>query len=79
MLYYPNYIAGGIAIHGSGSVPAFPDSHGCIRIPMYAAKEFSELTPVLMPVIVYANQTQSAANIGACCTYSSAPTIQEPR
>ncbi|HEU0174635.1 MAG TPA: L,D-transpeptidase, partial [Blastocatellia bacterium] len=34
LLYYPNYIYDGIAIHGNPSVPARPVSHGCIRIPM---------------------------------------------
>jgi hypothetical protein len=52
-LYYPNYILGGIAIHGSPSVPTYPDSHGCIRIPMYAAEEFSRITPVGLEVLVY--------------------------
>ncbi len=53
LLYYPNYIDGGIAIHGNPSVPIRPASHGCIRIPMFAAKEFSEMTPVGMAVLVY--------------------------
>ncbi len=53
LLYYPNYINDGIAIHGNPSVPATPASHGCIRIPMFAAKEFSEMTPIGMPVLVY--------------------------
>lgn len=53
LLYYPNYIVNGIAIHGSLSVPAFPASHGCIRIPMFAAKELSEMTPVGTVVLVY--------------------------
>lgn len=53
LLYYPNYIVNGIAIHGSPSVPAFPASHGCIRIPMFAAKELSEMTPVGTIVVVY--------------------------
>lgn len=53
LLYYPNYILGGIAIHGNGSVPATPASHGCIRIPMFAAKEFSAITPIGLQVIVY--------------------------
>jgi L,D-transpeptidase-like protein/putative peptidoglycan binding protein len=52
-LYYPNYIVGGIAIHGNKAVPTMPASHGCIRIPMYAAVEFSTLTPVGTQVIVY--------------------------
>jgi peptidoglycan hydrolase-like protein with peptidoglycan-binding domain len=53
LLYYPNYIVGGIAIHGNPAVPAVPASHGCIRIPMFAAKEFSDITPIGTPVIVY--------------------------
>jgi hypothetical protein len=52
-LYYPNYIVGGVAIHGSPSVPPQPASHGCIRIPMFAAKEFSQLTPVGTEVMLY--------------------------
>ena len=58
LMYYPNYILGGIAIHGSKSVPAYPASHGCIRIPMYAAEEFSEVTPIGTPVIVYGEEPQ---------------------
>jgi hypothetical protein len=61
MLYYPNYIVGGIAIHGSKSVPTYPASHGCIRIPMYAAKDFSEQTPIGVPVIVYSGESADAA------------------
>ena len=53
LLYYPNYIYNGIAIHGSQAMPVYPASHGCIRIPMYASKELSELTPVGTEVIVY--------------------------
>src|SRR6185295_17371035 len=36
-VYYANYISGGVAIHGYLSVPTTPASHGCIRIPMFAA------------------------------------------
>jgi hypothetical protein len=39
-LWWPMYFNGGIAIHGSPSIPAYPASHGCIRIPMYAAPTF---------------------------------------
>lgn len=31
-LYRPKYFVGGIAIHGSGSIPAHPASHGCVRL-----------------------------------------------
>lgn len=53
LLYYPCYFSGGFAIHGSPSVPAHPASHGCVRIPMFAAEEFSRLTPVGTEVIVH--------------------------
>lgn len=53
LLYYPNYIHNGIAIHGSPSMPATPASHGCIRIPMFAAKDMAQLTPVGTVVVVY--------------------------
>lgn len=57
LLYYPSYIYGGIAIHGNPLVPTTPASHGCIRIPMFAAKEFSELAVIGMDVIIYDNDT----------------------
>jgi peptidoglycan hydrolase-like protein with peptidoglycan-binding domain len=44
-LYYPMYFNGGIAIHGAPSVPASPASHGCTRIPMYAAASFFQQVP----------------------------------
>jgi peptidoglycan hydrolase-like protein with peptidoglycan-binding domain len=44
-LWWPMYFNGGIAIHGSPSVPAYPASHGCIRIPMYAAPTFYDQVP----------------------------------
>ena len=53
LLYYPNYIYNGIAIHGSLSIAVYPASHGCIRIPIFASKKLSELTPVGTEVIVY--------------------------
>lgn len=53
LLYYPSYILNGIAIHGSLSIPTRPASHGCIRIPMFAAKELSTLMPVGMEVLIY--------------------------
>ncbi len=31
-LYSPMYFTGGFAIHGSPSIPAYPASHGCVRI-----------------------------------------------
>jgi lipoprotein-anchoring transpeptidase ErfK/SrfK len=34
-LYRPFYFSGGYAIHGSGSVPPYPASHGCIRVEIW--------------------------------------------
>jgi hypothetical protein len=31
-LWRPKYFNGGIALHGSPSVPAYPASHGCVRL-----------------------------------------------
>ncbi|HMG35151.1 MAG TPA: L,D-transpeptidase family protein [Blastocatellia bacterium] len=53
MMYCPNYFVGGVAIHGSPSVPVKAASHGCIRIPMYAAEEFSAMIPIGTPLIVH--------------------------
>ena len=52
-VYYANYISGGVAIHGYRSVPTVPASHGCIRIPMFAAREVSRLMKVGTIVLVY--------------------------
>ena len=52
-VYYANFISGGVAIHGSRSVPNTPASHGCIRVPMFAAREVSKLLPVGTIVLVY--------------------------
>jgi hypothetical protein len=52
-LFYPCYIVNGIAIHGSPFIAAYPASHGCIRIPMFAAKAFHDLTPVGTIVVVF--------------------------
>jgi peptidoglycan hydrolase-like protein with peptidoglycan-binding domain len=35
-LWSPSYFYGGIAIHGSPSIPPYPASHGCVRVPMYS-------------------------------------------
>lgn len=52
-LFYPCYIVNGVAIHGSPSMATYPASHGCIRIPMFTAKAFHDMTPVGTVVVVY--------------------------
>ena len=51
-LYNPLYFDGGIAIHGSKSVPVQPASHGCVRIPMSAAEWVPNHVPNGTPVYV---------------------------
>ena len=44
ILWYPMYFLRGFAIHGYPSVPAYPASHGCVRVPMWVApKLFAEI------------------------------------
>ena len=57
LLYYPNYFSDGIAIHGNPSVPHEPESHGCVRIPMSAAKEISEQLSIGTIVLIYDSQS----------------------
>ncbi|MGI5159649.1 L,D-transpeptidase family protein [Microbispora sp. CA-102843] len=37
-LYNPIFFNGGIALHGALSVPLYPASHGCVRLPMNVAE-----------------------------------------
>jgi hypothetical protein len=53
LLYYPNYFSDGLAIHGNPEVPHTPRSHGCVRIPMSAAKEMSERLEIGTIVLIY--------------------------
>ena len=57
LLYYPNYFSDGLAIHGNPEVPHTPRSHGCVRIPMSAAKMISEQLPVGTIVLIYDSQS----------------------
>jgi peptidoglycan hydrolase-like protein with peptidoglycan-binding domain len=63
-MYYPNYIVGGVAIHGSRSVPPGPSTHGCIGIPLSAAKEFSKMTPIGTVVLVYGHAPTPRTGVG---------------
>jgi hypothetical protein len=40
VLWYPLYFLRGFALHGYPSVPAYPASHGCVRLPMWFAPGF---------------------------------------
>jgi hypothetical protein len=57
LLYYPSYFSDGLAIHGNPSVPNSPQSHGCVRIPMWAAIEVSNALPVGTILLIYDSQS----------------------
>jgi lipoprotein-anchoring transpeptidase ErfK/SrfK len=42
VLLDPMYFLRGFAIHGYPSVPAYPASHGCVRIPTWTARALRE-------------------------------------
>ncbi len=52
-LYNPFYFNKGIAVHGYESVPPYPASHGCVRIPMHIAEYFHTLVRQDDPVYVF--------------------------
>lgn len=52
-LYRPSYFNGGIAFHGSKSVPTSPASHGCVRLPMQFADWFADRATIGSTVYVY--------------------------
>ena len=54
-IYRPKYFNGGIAVHGSRSIPNYPASHGCVRVSVPAMDMIwaSGLVPKGTPVWVY--------------------------
>lgn len=53
VLYNPVYFTGGIAVHGSPSVPNHPASHGCVRIPMHISEYFQSLVADGEPIATF--------------------------
>lgn len=52
-LYQPVYFNYGIAIHGSGNVPDYPASRGCVRHPMHIAEYMPDLIEINDAVYVF--------------------------
>ena len=54
-IYRPKYFVGGVAVHGSNSVPNYPASHGCVRVTVQAMDFIWEtgLMPMSLPVWVH--------------------------
>jgi peptidoglycan hydrolase-like protein with peptidoglycan-binding domain len=74
-LYNPYYFHGGIAVHGYDSVPTYPASHGCTRIPMHIAEYFPTLVDVGDPVYVFGG---TPANIVSSTPIAPAPPLPPP-
>jgi peptidoglycan hydrolase-like protein with peptidoglycan-binding domain len=54
-IYRPKYFVGGVAVHGSNSIPNYPASHGCVRVSVPAMDFIWEagLMPMRLPVWVH--------------------------
>jgi peptidoglycan hydrolase-like protein with peptidoglycan-binding domain len=53
VLYYPNYFLRGFAVHGYVSVPTYPASHGCVRIPIWVAQRIYALIPFGSRIVIH--------------------------
>ena len=51
-LPWASYFTGGIAFHGYPDVPAYPASHGCVRVPLSEAPTVYEFARLGVPVRV---------------------------
>ena len=47
------YFIGGYAIHGYASVPNYPASHGCIRVPIPNARQIRDAVSLGEQIFVY--------------------------
>jgi peptidoglycan hydrolase-like protein with peptidoglycan-binding domain len=56
VMYYPSYVISRTAMHGYKSVPSYPASHGCIRVPMWIAEQLWYETPTGMTIDIYYNK-----------------------
>ena len=64
-LYDPMYFYQGWAIHGSNSVPAYPASHGCIRVTRADAVWLFGRLPIGSAVIIYGGSHTFVPGSGA--------------
>jgi hypothetical protein len=53
LMWRPNYFYRGYAVHGSTSVPAYPASHGCVRVTIPAMNRLWPLLRIGMRVTLY--------------------------
>jgi len=53
LMYYSMYFLGNFAVHGYPDVPAYPASHGCVRIPIWVAVSMYDTHGYGTTVIIY--------------------------
>jgi len=54
-MYRPNYFYAGYAVHGMTSVPAYPASHGCVRMTVPTMDRMWSSLWIGMPVAIYSS------------------------
>ena len=52
-MYYSSFFVGAFAIHGYHSVPPYPASHGCVRIPLWVAHRVYSLIDYGTAIYIY--------------------------
>jgi hypothetical protein len=52
-LYKPWYFTPYYAVHGSSSVPAYPASHGCIRVPTWESDHLDAMLELGLPIHIW--------------------------
>jgi lipoprotein-anchoring transpeptidase ErfK/SrfK len=80
-IYRPKYFNGGIAIHGSRSIPNYPASHGCVRVSTAAMDMIWEtgILPKGTPVWVYGNDVEAEnekPEMPTTTTSTTVPTVE---
>ena len=76
-MWNPYYFNGSIAVHGLDSVPSYPASHGCARIPMHIADYFYTLVHQGESVFVVGTPKQPGNGYVGPCTPPPPPTTTD--
>ena len=79
-IYRPKYFNGGIAVHGSRSIPNYPASHGCVRVSVPAMDMIwaSSLVPKGTPVWVYGADPETKNEKPELPTTTTSTTVPVP-
>jgi hypothetical protein len=72
-MWNPYYFNGSIAVHGLESVPNYPASHGCARIPMHIANYFYTLVHQGESVFVFGTPKQKGNGYIGPIAHAPAP------